>query len=566
MARYAPAGSLAFAEIYNLGDLVDGLTSTKAWKELAPVLGLSNQLREIGPIVSLFGRTGLGPDEAVIAGRAQFGLVVTGLESDAGTSDDGPYIHFKPHFALIIETHSSPAVAERMAKDKIAIVARRIFGDIAVEDKDAYQGIALLVFHGADQTRQMLAASTGSLLLVANDRNAIQSCLDAIAGRVQTLADDQVLTNFRPVVDRQSSIFGYLTAAGIDKLSVIGPALVSSRFTTDTERIDAIASLFRHISGQALSGFLYGAQFTPDGVTDRYLAVVSPRIASGMSEVFRPPAAQPDQNCLRFVPRSSQDFTVIKLEALGGVPQRALKRISPGLDVVGGLALREFVLGFFSHLNVAPDLIQAAFGDQMVLVKFNQSDIATITEVKDKQGIAAYIKGYLGYRGATVSTQTYKGVEISLSSAQDERAAALTGEYLLTGKADRIRQMIDARDGLTDFGQSRPPGRTGCYGSASSVGEDGAVMQALTLNSAQAPVIMCSPCPEDAGILMLEISRLTRTTDGSPEILQSDEARRAFERLPPSVSVTEFKDIGVYTETRSAIGNLSLIVTLGSDE
>jgi hypothetical protein len=285
-----------------------------------------------------------------------------------------------------------------------------------------------------------------------------------------------------------------------------------------------------------------------------------------MSEVFRAPAAQPDLNCLRFVPRSSQDFTVIKMEGLGGVPQRALKRISPGLDVVGGLALREFVLGLFNHLSVSPDLMQAALGDQMVLVKFNQSEIATITEVKDKQSVAAYIQGYLGYRGAKVRTETYKGVEISLSSAADERAAAVAGEYLLMGKADRIRQIIDARDGLTDFEQSHPPGRTQCYGSASSIGEDEIVMRAVTSNSSQAPLITCSPCPEEAGNLMLEISRLTRTTDGSPEILQRDEARRAFERLPPSVSVTQFKDIGVYTETRSAIGNLSLIVTLDSDE
>ena len=564
MTRCVPASSLAFAEVYNLGDVIDGLTSTKAWRELAPVLGLSSQLREIGPVVSLLGRTGLGPDEAVIAGRAQFGLAVTGLESDAGTSEEGPYIHFKPHFALVIETHSSPAVAERIARDKITIVARRLFGDSAVEDQDSYQGIELHIFHSADSARQMLAASTGTLVLVGNDRSAVQACLDAIAGRVQTLADDQVLSNFRPVVDRETSMFGYLTAAGIDKLSVIGPAVVSSRFTTDTERIDAIANLFRHISGQALSGFLYGAQFTPDGVTDRYLTVVNPRIASGMSEAFRASAALPDQECLRLVPRSAEDFTVINIESLGGVPQLALKHISPGLDIVGALALREFVIGFFSHLGVSPDLTQATLGDHMILVKFNQSEIATITQVKDAHSVPAYIQGYLGYRGAMIRTENYKGVDISLSSAEDERAAALDGEYLLMGRPVRIRQMIDAREGSTAYEKSHPAGLTVC-GSAASIGDDARITQALSVSLTGAPLITCSPCPDDAARLMLEISVLTRTTDGSPEILEREEARRAFDSLPPSVSVTEFKDIGVYTETRSAIGNLGLIVTLNSD-
>src|SRR5262249_26673224 len=235
MTRYVPADSLAFAEVYNLGDLVDGLTSTKAWKELAPVLSLSSQLREIGPLFNLFGRTGLGPDEAVIAGRSQIGIAITGLEAGAGSAEDGPYLHLKPHFAVVIETHSSPALAERVVRDKVGIVARRIFGDSAVEDSDSYQGTELHVFHGP-QSGSLIAASTGRLILVANDPAALESCLDAIAGRVQSMADDQVLARFRSVVDQEASIFGYLTTGGIDKLSVIGPAIVSSRFTTDPER------------------------------------------------------------------------------------------------------------------------------------------------------------------------------------------------------------------------------------------------------------------------------------------------------------------------------------------
>jgi hypothetical protein len=306
MTRYVPASSLAFAEVYNLGDLVDGLTATKAWRELAPVLGLSSQLREIGPLVGAFGRTGFGPDEAVIAGRAQFGLAITGLESDAGSTADGPYLHFKPHFAVVIETHSSPALAERMVRDKVRIAARRLFGDSTVEDIDSYRGTDLLVFRGPEPARRMLAASSGSLILIGNDSGAVESCLDAIAGRVQSLADDQVLSRFRPVVDRDASIFGYFTAAGIERLSTIGPAIISSRFTTDPDRIGAFASLFRHISGQAVSGVLYGAQFTPEGVTDRYLTVVSPWIASAMSETFRVSGGAPDQDCLRFIPRSAE--------------------------------------------------------------------------------------------------------------------------------------------------------------------------------------------------------------------------------------------------------------------
>jgi hypothetical protein len=567
MSRYIPASSLAFAEVYSLGDVVDGLTSTKAWVELAPVLDLSSQLREIGPLVNVLGRTGLGPDEAVIAGRAQFALAVTGLEAGSGASEDDPYVRFKPKFVLIIETHSSHAVAERMARDRVSVLARRIFGDSTAEEKDYYQGIDIGVFHGPDPARRMLAASTRSLVLIGNDRSALESCLDAIAGRVPSLADDQVLTRFRPVVDREASIFAYLTAAGIDKLSVFGPALVSARFTSDPEQVGVIANLFRHISGQAISGYLYGAQFSGDGVTDRYLAVVSPWIASAMSETFKRSEGALDQNCLRFVPRSASGFTVVDVEGLGDLPQRALKRISPGLDVVGGLALREFVLSFFKQLSItSPDLVQKGLGDQMALVKFDQSEIGIIAKIKDRPSLAAYVQGYLGRGGARVRTENYKGVEISMSSAEDGRAAAFKGNYfLLMGTPARVRQMIDTETGDTSHDEIHPGSKPLCYGSASSIGDDRRLMLALNQNRALAPLITCSPCPEEAGRFMLEISKLTRTTDGSAEVLERDQVKRAFERLPPSVSITEFRDVGVYTETRSAIGNLSYIVSLSED-
>jgi hypothetical protein len=67
---------------------------------------------------------------------------------------------------------------------------------------------------------------------------------------------------------------------------------------------------------------------------------------------------------------------------------------------------------------------------------------------------------------------------------------------------------------------------------------------------------------EDAGRLLLAISRLTRVTDGSLELLDRDSARKALDRLPPSISFTEFRDYGVYTESRSAVGNFSAIASL----
>src|SRR5436190_2039140 len=193
MDRYVPANVLAFVEINSLADVVDGLTSTKAWREVAPVLGLSSQLRQVGLVTDLIGRTGLGPDEAVVAGRAQYAIAITGIESKAGETEEGAYIHLKPNFALIVETHAKPETASRLVSERASLIAQKLYGESVVEHTDDYRGSTLLVFQGPEAARQLLVSTHGSVILVANQADAMKSCLDTIAGRAAGLAEDPTL-------------------------------------------------------------------------------------------------------------------------------------------------------------------------------------------------------------------------------------------------------------------------------------------------------------------------------------------------------------------------------------
>jgi hypothetical protein len=65
---------------------------------------------------------------------------------------------------------------------------------------------------------------------------------------------------------------------------------------------------------------------------------------------------------------------------------------------------------------------------------------------------------------------------------------------------------------------------------------------------------------------MLAISKLTRVTDGSRELLEQESVRAALDRVPPRVSFTEFRASGIYTETRSAVGNFGLVASLFGGE
>ena len=548
MERYVPATALAFVEIDSLSDLIDGLTDTKAWRELAPVLGLSSQIRQIGLGADLMGRTGLGPAEAVVVARAQYAIALTGIEASSGTTDEGPYIHFKPRFVLIVETHAKPETIARLLKERALLIAQRVYGESAVEDSRDYQGSRLMVFQGPTPGRELVAASSGSVALIGNNTEAMKSCLDAIAGRAATLADEETLKQRRSSVDHNASVFAFVTDSGVSKLAELAPAIIASRTPASAERISSFADLLQNLSKETVAGLLYASEFTSEGVTERYLTVLRPRVAESLLPAFNA-ARSPSMNSLSLVPRDAREVTLLNVDRIGELPERALKQIAPNLDVVAAVALREFVIRFRKQYGLeSSESAGDAVGDELALADLGDGEPrAMLISVRDKGKLIPFVERYLSHNGGAVNAEAYNGTEIKVSSIDERLAAVFIGDYLALGTRGQITRMIDTEASHNGL----------------ATGEN--FKRAFVTNE---PIVTHRPESNDAGRLMLGISKLTRVTDGSPQLLESGAVRAAAERLPPSVSSTEFRDYGIYSETRSAVGNFSLLVSLfgGGDE
>lgn len=545
MTRYAPFNSLAFVQVDNLTDILDGLTDTKAWAEIAPLLGLSSQLRQLGFAADLISRTGLGPEEAVIAGRAQYAVAVTGIEAETGAAEDGPYVSFKPHFALIVETHAKPESAARLVRERASILAQRIYGSSTTEESEDYYGSRILTFHGPQPERQLVASSSSSVIVISNHPSAIKYCLDSIGGRLPSLAQDETLKQLRPTVDQNSSIFAYLTEAGIEKLAELSPAILASRFTTDPERIGSIANLFGHMSKQTTRGLLYSSTFDGDSVTEKYLTVLRPQVALSLSESLKP-ASGSATDALRLIPRSIEDLTILRVERAGDLPERLLKHLSPGLDIVAGLALREFVLGFREQLGLeSSDSIGDAVGSEILLARTSDAEpMAMLIQIKDRARIEPVVRKYLSQSKAEIATEQYNEIDIAVSSNEDGRAAVFIGDFLVLATRDQVKAIVDTNS------------------NGDSLATDDRIRRAIANAPSGSAVVSLKPREMEAGELLLAISKLTRTTDGSRELLDQPFLRKAIEGLPPAISSTEFRDYGIYTETRSAVGSFSMITSL----
>jgi hypothetical protein len=536
MNKYAPANALAYIEINSLTDVLDGLTDTKAWNEIAPVLGLSSQLKQLGSGIGLMSNTGLGPDEVVIAGRAQYAVVVTDIDAGTGATEEGVYLNVKPRFALIAETHTSTEKAAKIVNDRASIIARRIFGDATKEESTNYSGTRLMIFRGEQPQRQLVAASWGSVVLIANHEAAIKVCLDAISGQTATLAEDQMLKQKRDEVDKGAAIFAYVTPAGVEKLAQFGPTIFATRFTNNPDALSAIANLFGHISNQTAEGIFYGLQFEGGGVTENYLTALRPQIAQALGATTKPAATS--FNFLQLIPRDAEDCTILNMEAVGALPENLLKQLSPGLDLVAGIALREFVITFRKQLALQPsDTLEKAIGNEIALVKLDESEpLVMLIQVKDREQLLAAMTRYLSKDNAKISSDSYNGVEISNSSNEDGRSAAFIADYLVLGTGPQIRRIIDTKD------------------EKAVAARDERITKPLASRPQDASLLSYEVDTGKAGKMMLAISKLTRVSDGSQELLEKEPMRMALSRLPYSISFTSFRSSGVFTQTHSAIG------------
>ncbi|HYP28444.1 MAG TPA: DUF3352 domain-containing protein [Blastocatellia bacterium] len=545
MARYAPATALAFVEVRNVADLVTGLTDTDAWEEIAPLLGISSQLGQVGFASDLISRAGVGPDEAVIAGRAQYALVLTAFEAETGASEDGSFLRLSPSLALVIETHSDPEDARRLVRERAVLLAQRVYGEAAVESVEDYDGTELRIFQGPRPDRQLVAAASGSVIVIANHTRVIKPCLDAVSGRAPTLAENRTLRENRPAVDHNSSIFAFVSEAGVQKLVEFGPAVFASRITTDPDRLGSLARMFGQLSKETIEGALYGYEFASGGAVERYLTVLRPRVAESLADPFRK-SSDPTFDSLRLVPGGVRDFTILSVDRAGELPERVLKQLSPNVDVVAGLAFREFVLNFRKQLGLEPgESIGDAVGNEITLLKFDDAEpTAMIVRVTDKERIRPVVEKYLRHDDSAVSEEGYKGTAISLSSNEDGRAAALVGDYLALGTRDQIARLVDAASG------------------GANLASDERMKRLMAERPANSSVISYKPEEREVGELMLAVSKITRTTDGSPDLLEQDRIKAALDDLKPSVSFTEFRSSGVYTEVRSPVGSLTLLSSL----
>jgi len=280
MAAYVPANSLVYLEANHPTEVVEAISGTSAWKDLANMLGDQRSTSGSHWLQGFIAWTGIGPVKSVILARSQVAVVVTELR----TAEDGETLNIKPEGALLIETHTTEYRVKPVFEEGLKTLAIKTYGKPTFR-RVSLDGIDYSEWQAPDGSRQIVGTVVGSVIVIGTSEHEVQECIAVIQGRRPSLKDDVELQAMRLRLEKAPRLaFGYVPAANSAKLLAVGLPILFGRAPGDSEFQRLITNGATKIFGSV--GWASRSYLT--GIEDQYAVDLQPGVLTRLKPTFAP--------------------------------------------------------------------------------------------------------------------------------------------------------------------------------------------------------------------------------------------------------------------------------------
>lgn len=536
MAECVPESTALFLEIDNLSNVLTSLVKTEAWQKMAPQLGISDQLKYLGSTADFFATTGLGPEEAVLLTRAQYAVMMDGLEaqSEAAQNSQGQELVLKPRLTILIETHASPQKVETLIMPRLALLARRFYGGDLSSSAEDYQGIKITNYRAKSEERNLVVAQSGSIAIVGNQVDGVKSCLNVLIGKAARLSNNAEFQYARGQLNSEGAmVWAYVPGKSLARFWQLGGLLWTGKAAdpNTSQIVDALSS-------QVITGLVYNAALDNQRIKESYYTL----IRSDLNDELRKSLiATTDKDLLNSLPSNSYDLILFRIEKPAVALEKFITAISARTNVVVGFALKQLMIDLDKKYGIAAQSpIGELLGNEIGLIKLSANDSKALLgiSVRNKVGLLPALGQYLRTEGKMVQSEQYHGVEIVIGS--NERAATFIGNVLFVGATDQLKFLIDTKV------------------------EQNSLLSELAQKDSPI-MISCRANQRDTAQTILAVSRILRVTDGSVELLEKEQVKQVWANLAPSLSKVLLAESGIKIETDSALGPFTWANTFLAD-
>jgi hypothetical protein len=440
MTAYVPADSLIYLEANDLPDIATGLISTDAWKALAPPAGIRSDFGYIGWLSRLASWTGIGPADAVVLSRAQIAVTVLGFDA----ADAGDTLKIKPRYAVVAETQTGESRTQYAIEKRVGEFARRAYGEPRVEQKEA-DGVKFTTWIAPDGERRIIAAVTGSVAIIGNDESAVQACLAVHRNERPSLKDNAQLAELRGRVGGSDALaFGYVSSEGAARLLEIAATAYAGQISSDPRAQSAAASLLPQLAKKILGSAAWSAHVSQGTIEDRYFLSLQNDLASRLQTALAT-AQNNTSTASELLPSDTYSLSRYNYQNPADAWHGVNTAVTSQFDTLGAILISRLLDASLKPYGIEePDNFLRAIGSEIVTARLTDSGSATVTivEVRDEKPLRDFVAKRLG---AKPRSETIGDAVMLVSNNEKHDAASFVGQHLILGKAEEVRNCLQAR-------------------------------------------------------------------------------------------------------------------------
>ena len=442
IATYAPADSIIYLEADDLPAILAALTSTDAWRSLAPAAGLRADLGRVGWLGRLSAWTGVGTAESVVLARAQVAVVVLGFETE-GAGDAAPVM--RPRLALVAETHTGHGRTRDAVIKFAGDFARSTYGETKLEQTER-EGLTLLNWSQVSGTRGLRAAVSDGYAIVGTDEAAVEACLAVRRGERPAMASDARLAEMRERVGAGGGggalAFGYVPRQAAPRLSEIAAIFLATRVPLDPDEQRGAAVILPQLAARILGGAAWGFHADEGAADDRYFIELNEGIAPRLAAALEAPR-EPPSDLASLAPSDARQLTRYNfaepIEAWRGLSAV----ISSQVDfTVAPIVVRLLDQQLQPYGVESPRDFLRAVGPEVATVRLDAEGerMALAAAMRDEATVRALVRKRFGN-----ARPEQLGDAEFFAADEAETAFAFAGRHVITGDAESVRRCLQAR-------------------------------------------------------------------------------------------------------------------------
>lgn len=525
MAQFAPANSLLYVEINAPADVLAALTNTDAWRLMiqngnAPPLSVGNGWRR-----DFVKATGIGPIHSVILTRSQLAVVVTSF----GAVESGDTLNVKPEAALILETHTSERRIRAPLEGLLETFVAATY-PTAQAERDRFDGANIIQWRDTDGSGQLVAAFLGSLVVIGNSRQVVESCLAVARRRAPSLKFNTNLVEARDSHDAGNALaFGYVPAENSSKLVAAGIPILLGQAPADKQ----LQRLAQNTAANLIGSLTWTSRPFRGGIEDRYeIAIVQDVVDELRTHVGQPGVIHAPELATDFYSISHYDLED-PLAAWQGLKTSISRRVDTVTAVIFDATLRSSLSDYGIQ---EPEKFLGAVKSPVTTVRFDQDGNRQllVARVRNRDKLTRLFAETLRVKG-----RSKDGSATSVMESADATFSVVVNESLvILGHPVDVQQYYRLVGELATQRDKQPK-------QIAHFEESGSLGHVVTFTNDTERVRGCMTAVMKA-----------YDQDISPQL------NARFNELPYAVTLTTLTRPGLTRITRSPLGQFSSIIPL----